>query len=78
MSRYCQITHKKPLTGNTVSHANNKCKRRFLPNLKNKRLWLASENRYVKLTISARGLRIVNKVGVEAVVKKLRHQGQHI
>jgi len=78
MSRVCQVTGKKPLTGNTVSHANNKRRRRFLPNLHTQRFWLESERRFVTLRISTRGLRTIEKNGVEQVVKKLRAQGERV
>ena len=75
MSRVCQITGKRPLTGNRVSHANNKRRRRFLPNLHVQRFWLESERRFVSLRISTRGLRTIEKNGIEKVVADLRAQG---
>ena len=75
MSRVCQITGKRPMTGNRVSHANNKRRRRFLPNLHVQRFWLESERRFVSLRISTRGLRTIEKNGIEAVVAKLRAEG---
>ena len=75
MSRVCQVTGKRPITGNNVSHANNKGRRRFLPNLHTQRFWLESERRFVSLRISTRGLRTIEKKGVEQVVKELRAQG---
>ena len=72
MSRVCQITGKGPMTGNTVSHANNRRRRRFLPNLHTQRFWLESERRFVKLRVSTRGLRTIEKLGVEQVVAGLR------
>jgi large subunit ribosomal protein L28 len=75
MSRVCQITGKRPITGNTVSHANNRRRRRFLPNLHTQRFWLESERRFVSLRISGKGLRTIEKKGVEEVVKQLRAQG---
>ncbi|HLS79782.1 MAG TPA: 50S ribosomal protein L28 [Steroidobacter sp.] len=75
MSRVCQITGKRPMTGNTVSHANNKRRRRFLPNLHVHRFWVESERRFVSLRVSTRGLRTIEKNGVEAVLAKLRSQG---
>jgi large subunit ribosomal protein L28 len=75
MSRVCQITGKRPMTGNTVSHANNKRRRRFLPNLHVHRFWVESERRFVSLRVSTRGLRTIEKNGVEAVLAKLRAQG---
>lgn len=64
MSRVCKVTGKKPMTGNNVSHAHNKTKRRWLPNLKTKRIWVAEENRWVRIKLSARGLRTIEKVGL--------------
>jgi large subunit ribosomal protein L28 len=78
MSRVCQITGKRPMTGNRVSHANNKRRRRFLPNLHVQRFWLESERRFVSLRISTRGLRTIEKNGIEAVVAKLRAQGVEV
>jgi large subunit ribosomal protein L28 len=75
MSRVCQITGKRPLTGNTVSHANNKRRRRFLPNLHVQRFWVESERRFVSLRISTRGLRTIEKKGIETVVAELRAKG---
>ena len=75
MSRVCQITGKRPITGNTVSHANNKRRRRFLPNLHTQRFWLESERRFVSLRVSTKGLRTIEKKGVETVVAELRAQG---
>ncbi len=78
MSRICQITGKKPLVGHTVSHANNKTKRRFLPNLHSRRIWVASENRWVRLRISHQGLRMIDKVGIDRVLADLRARGERI
>lgn len=75
MSRVCQITGKRPMSGNTVSHANNRRRRRFLPNLHVQRFWLESERRFVSLRVSTRGLRTIEKNGIEKVVAKLRAQG---
>ena len=75
MSRVCQITGKKPTTGNTVSHANNRRRRRFLPNLHTQRFWLESEKRWVTLRVSGHGMRTIDKKGVEAVVAELRASG---
>lgn len=78
MSRVCQITGKRPQAGNNVSHAHNKTRRRFLPNLQTKRFWLASEKRFVRLRVSHKGLRIIDKRGIDTVVAGLRAQGQKI
>ena len=75
MSRVCQVTGKGPITGNNVSHANNKTRRRFLPNIHTKRLWLKSEQRFIKLKVSQKGLRIIDKRGLEKVVADLRSRG---
>jgi large subunit ribosomal protein L28 len=75
MSRVCQITGKRPMSGNNVSHANNRTRRRFLPNLHTQRFWLESERRFVRLRVSRQGLRIIDKLGVEEVVKSLRAKG---
>ncbi|AKG16892.1 50S ribosomal protein L28 [Moraxella bovoculi] len=78
MSRVCQVTGKRPLMGNNVSHANNKTRRRFLPNLHNHRFWVESENRFVRLRVSSKGMRIIDKHGIEKVLADLRAQGQKI
>lgn len=78
MSRVCQITGKRPISGNNVSHANNKTRRRFLPNLHSHRFWLESEKRYVKLRVSTKGLRIIDKQGIEKVVAELRSRGKKL
>jgi large subunit ribosomal protein L28 len=75
MSRVCEITGKKPAVGNRVSHANNKKRRRFLPNLHNQRFWLEGEKRWVSLRVSANGLRTVEKKGIDVVVAELRLKG---
>jgi large subunit ribosomal protein L28 len=76
MSRVCQITGKGPMVGNNVSHANNKTKRRFLPNLQYRRFWLESERRWVRLRVSSAGLRLIDKKGIEVVLEELRQRGQ--
>lgn len=78
MSRVCQVTGKSPMSGNNVSHAHNKTRRRFLPNLHTQRFWLENEKRFVKLRISGKGLRIIDKLGIERVVADLRARGQKI
>ena len=78
MSRVCQVTGKRPMVGNKVSHANNKTKRRFLPNLHSQRFWLETEKRFVRLKVSRHGLRIIDKLGIEQVVAELRAKGEHI
>ena len=78
MSKVCQVTGKRPVTGNNVSHANNKTKRRFLPNLHDQRFWVPSEKRWVKLRISTSGMRIINKKGIESVLADLRTKGVRV
>ena len=75
MSRVCQVTGKRPVSGNTVSHANNKRRRRFLPNLHTQRFWLEGEKRWVTLRVSTNGMRTIEKKGLEAVLAKLRARG---
>ena len=75
MSRVCQVTGKKPMAGNNVSHAHNKSRRRFLPNLHNKRIWVESEQRHVKLRVSSKGLRIIDKLGLDQILTKRRAKG---
>lgn len=78
MSRVCQVTGKGPMVGNKVSHANNKTKRRFLPNLHKQRFWLENEKRFVRLRVSRHGLRIIDKLGIEQVIADLRAKGEHV
>ena len=78
MAKVCQVTGKRPKTGNNVSHANNKTKRRFLPNLQSRRLWVESENRWVRLRISASALRTIDKKGIDAVIAEMRANGQTV
>nr|VFJ45424.1 MAG: LSU ribosomal protein L28P [Candidatus Kentron sp. DK] len=75
MARVCQITGKRPITGNNVSHAHNKTRRRYLPNLHTHQFWVESENRWVKLRISTKGLRIIDKKGIDTVLGELRERG---
>ena len=72
MSRICQVTGKRPMAGNNVSHAHNKTRRRFLPNLQTKKFWIESEKRWVRLRVSTKGLRIIDKNGIESVLNNLR------
>ena len=76
MARVCQVTGKRPMVGNNVSHANNKTKRRFLPNLHYRRFWVEGENRWVRLRISNAALRLIDKVGIEKVLVDLRARGE--
>ena len=78
MSRVCQVTGKAPTTGNNVSHANNKTRRRWLPNLHTHRFWLDSENRFVSLRVSSKGMRTIDKLGIDAVVADIRSRGDKV
>lgn len=78
MSRVCQVTGKRPMSGNNVSHANNKTRRRFLPNLHSHRIWVESEKRFVKLRVSTKGLRIIDKLGIDAVLQQIRERGEEV
>lgn len=76
MSRVCQVTGKRPVTGNNVSHANNKTRRRFLPNLHTHRFWVEGEGRWVKLRVSSKGMRIIDKLGIDSVLADIRSRGE--
>ncbi len=78
MTRVCQVTGKRPVAGNNVSHAKNRTRRRFLPNLHSHRFWVESEKRFVKLRLSAKGIRIIDKVGIDDVLKKIRANGEKV
>ena len=78
MSRVCQVTGKRPVTGNNVSHAHNKTRRRFLPNLHTHRFWVESEKRYVKLRVSTKGMRIIDKKGIDTVLSDIRKRGETV
>ena len=78
MSKVCEVTGKRPQSGNNVSHANNRTRRRFLPNLQNKRFWLESEKRWVRLRVSHSGMRIIDKHGIEKVLADMKAQGQRV
>lgn len=78
MSRVCQVTGKRPIAGQNVSHANNKTKRRFLPNLQHHRFWVESEKRFVRLRVSANGMRIIDKNGIDTVLTGLRARGEKV
>lgn len=75
MSKVCQVTGKRPLVGNNVSHANNRTRRRFAPNLHHHRFWVESENRFVKLRVSTAGIRLIDKKGIDEVLKDIRKRG---
>jgi large subunit ribosomal protein L28 len=78
MSRVCQVTGKRPMSGNNVSHANNKTKRRFLPNLHTHRFWVDAEKRFVSLRVSSKGMRIIDKLGIDAVLSDIRSRGEKV
>lgn len=78
MAKVCQVTGKRPITGNNVSHANNKTKRRFEPNLHHHRFWVESEKRFVRLRVSSKGMRIIDKKGIETVLGELRARGEKV
>ena len=78
MSRVCQVTGKGSVTGNNISHANNKTRRRFLPNLQHHRFWVESEKRFVRLRVSAKGMRVIDKRGIDVVLAELRARGEKV
>lgn len=78
MSRVCQVTGKRPMSGNKVSHANNKTKRRFLPNIQFHRFWVEEENRFVTLKLTTKAMRIIDKLGIKAVLDKMRAKGEKV
>ncbi|TDR19484.1 50S ribosomal protein L28 [Marinicella litoralis] len=78
MSRVCQVTGKKTVFGNNVSHAMNKTRRRFLPNLQHHKFWVETENKWVRLRVSAKGMRIIDKKGIDAVLAEMRHRGEKV
>jgi large subunit ribosomal protein L28 len=78
MSRVCQVTGKRPISGNNVSHANNKTRRRFLPNLHDHRFWVEGEKRFVKLRVSTKGMRIIDKKGIDSVLAEIRARGDKV
>ncbi len=78
MARVCQVTGKRPVTGNNVSHAKNRTRRRFLPNLHHHRFWVESEKRFVSLRVSSKGMRIIDKKGIETVLEEMRARGEKV
>ncbi|HET8708311.1 MAG TPA: 50S ribosomal protein L28 [Pseudomonadales bacterium] len=78
MSRVCMVTGKRPAVGNNVSHANNKTRRRFEPNLHYHRFWVESENRFIRLRVSSKGMRIIDKNGIDAVLADIRANGHKV
>lgn len=78
MSRVCQVTGKRPMSGNNVSHAKNRTRRRFLPNLHTHKFWVEAEKRFVKLRVSSKGMRIIDKKGIDDVLAELRGRGEKV
>ena len=78
MTRECEVTGKRPVSGNNVSHANNRTKRRFLPNLQSRKFWVESENRWVSMKISGAALRTIDKLGIDEVLKRMRADGKKV
>lgn len=78
MARVCQVTGKRPITGNNVSHAKNRTRRRFLPNLHQHRFWLQDEKRFVTLRVSSKGMRVIDKLGIEQVLEDIRARGEKV
>ena len=78
MSKVCQVTGKRPMSGNNVSHAKNRTRRRFEPNLHSHRFWIEEEKRFVKLRLSAKGIRIVDKLGIKQVLADIRQRGEKV
>lgn len=78
MSKVCQVTGKRPVTGNNVSHSQRKTRRRFVPNLHSHRFWVESEKRFVKLRVSTKGMRIIDKKGIEEVLVDIRKRGERV
>ena len=78
MARVCQVTGKRPMAGNNVSHAKNRTRRRFLPNLHSHRFWVESENRFVKLRVSSSGMRLIDKKGIDTVLADMRKRGEKV
>ena len=78
MTRVCQVTGKRPISGNNVSHSNVKTRRRFLPNIHRHRFWVESENRWVRLRVSTKGIRMIDKKGIDAVLTDMRSRGEKV
>jgi large subunit ribosomal protein L28 len=78
LARFCLVTGKRPVTGNNVSHAKNRTRRRFLPNLHQHRFWIESEKRFVSLRVSSKGMRIIDKKGIETVLEDMRARGEKL
>lgn len=78
MSKVCQVTGKRPIVGNNVSHAHNKTRRRFNPNLHHHRFWVESENRWIRLRVSSKGMRTIDKLGIDTVLADMRKRGEKV
>jgi large subunit ribosomal protein L28 len=78
MSKVCQVTGKRPMSGNNVSHAKNRTRRRFEPNLHSHRFWIEEEKRFVKLRLSAKGIRVIDKLGIQQVLADIRQRGEKV
>jgi len=78
MARVCQVTGKRPMSGNNVSHAKNRTRRRFLPNLHSHRFWVESETRFVRLRLTSKGMRIIDKKGIDVVLAEMRARGEKV
>ena len=78
MARICQVTGKRPMSGNNVSHAKNRTRRRFLPNLHSHRFWVETEKRFVRLRLTSKGMRIIDKKGIDAVLADMRSRGEKV
>jgi large subunit ribosomal protein L28 len=78
MAQVCQVTGKRPMSGNNVSHANNRTRRRFSPNLHYHRFWVDAERRYIRLRVSAQGMRLIDKLGIEQVLADMRQRGEKV
>jgi large subunit ribosomal protein L28 len=78
MSQVCQVTGKRPMSGNNVSHAHNKTRRRFLPNLHYRKFWVETENRWIRLRVSSKGLRVIDKLGIDQVLASIRGRGEKV
>ena len=78
MAKVCQVTGKRPMSGNRVSHANNKTKRRFLPNLHDQRFWVPSEKRWITLRVSAKAMKTIDKNGIDQVLREMRGRGEQV
>ncbi|MCK4864123.1 MAG: 50S ribosomal protein L28 [Gammaproteobacteria bacterium] len=78
MARICQVTGKRPMSGNNVSHAKNRTRRRFLPNLHSHRFWVESEKRFIRLRLTSKGMRIIDKKGIDVVLADMRSRGEKV